>query len=251
MTSASEIVAAFHVPERSVSTVAVADAIADAVRAQPLIEVRTGIDVRSVRRRDDGRFDVTTAGSDDLTAFDVVVNALWEGRLLIDAEMGLKPAETWSHRLRAAIYGSGAPSSIRSATICTGPFGDVKQYADGRFYLSWYDAGLLARGNDLAPPRSDDVVSTARLERVRTETLAALSRFFPAVARLEAAAPPMEMRAGWVYAVGSGSLADPASSLHRRDRFAISADRGYISVDTGKYSAAPWLANRVAAMIAE
>jgi glycine/D-amino acid oxidase-like deaminating enzyme len=248
-TSSEDVVAGFRVPERSVSTVPVADAMAAAVRAEPLIEIRVGVDVRAVRRRDDARLDVIADGADDLTAFDTVVNALWQSRLLIDATMGSTPPGAWSHRLRAAIYAKAPASTIRCATICTGPFGDVKQYADGRIYLSWYNAGLLAQGNALEPPSSDAASSSERLDRVRTETLAALARFFPDVARVETSADSIEVHAGWVYALGSGSLSDPASSLHRRDQFAITADRGYISVDTGKYSVAPWLAQRVAAML--
>ena len=250
-TSSDEIVAGFRVPERSVSTVPVADAIAAAVRAEPLIEIRTGVDVRAVRRRADDRLDLVGDRTEDLTAFDSIVNALWEGRPLVDAALGIRPPGIWSHRLRAAIYAKAPRSSIRGATVCTGPFGDVKQYADGRVYLSWYEAGLLALGNELAPPCSAAEVSVERLEQVRTETLSALSRYFPEVAGLEASADSIEVHAGWVYAIGAGPLSDPASSLHRRDQFVMTADRGYVSVDTGKYSVAPWLDQRVASMLAD
>jgi hypothetical protein len=54
-----------------------------------------------------------------------------------------------------------------------------------------------------------------------------------------------------VYAVGEGSLADRASTLHQRDRFGVVRDGGYISVDTAKYSLAPWIAARVAESIAD
>jgi hypothetical protein len=230
-----------------VSTVPVADAIAAAVHAEPLIELRTDLDVRRVRRRDDGRLDVIVGGGgDELTGFDAAVNALWEGRPSVDATMGITPPASWSHRLRAAIYGKAKPSAFRCATVCTGPFGDVKQYADGRVYLSWYDAGLLAQGSELAPPCAEDHLSEDRLARVRVEIVAALSRFFPDVARLAESADSLEVHAGWVYAIGAGSLADRASELHRRDQFVLTEDRGYISVDTGKYSVAPWLAERVA-----
>ncbi|HEV8449344.1 MAG TPA: FAD-dependent oxidoreductase [Gemmatimonadaceae bacterium] len=250
LTASDQVVAGFRVPERSVSTVAVADAIAAAVRAEPLIEVNTGVQVRAVCRRDDGRFDVTSEPDGiELSRFDRVVNALWEGRPVVDAAMGITPPAPWSHRLRAAIYAKAKPSAIRGATVCTGPFGDIKQYGDGRLYLSWYEAGLLAQGSELAPPLTESLTSAERLARVRAETFAALSRFFPDVARVEASAESIEVHAGWVYAIGRGSLADRASALHRRDQFTMTEDRGYISVDTGKYSMAPWLAEQVAVRI--
>ncbi|HEV8235295.1 MAG TPA: hypothetical protein VGP84_11895, partial [Gemmatimonadaceae bacterium] len=73
-----------------------------------------------------------------------------------------------------------------------------------------------------------------------------LAKFFPEVAGLGASAESIEVHAGWVYAIGQGSLADRTSALHRRDQFVLTSDRGYISVDTAKYSIAPWLAERVA-----
>ncbi len=250
VTTSDEIVAGFRVPERSVSTVPVADSIAGAVRAEPLIDVRTGVEVRAVRRRDDGRFDVIVDAADGgFTRYDVVVNALWEGRPAVDATLGIMPPAPWSHRFRAAIYGKASAFALASATVCTGPFGDVKQYADGRMYLSWYDAGLLAQGSELAPPCSESGSSAGALDRVRIGTLAALAKFFPEIARLVASAESIEVHAGWVYAIGRGSLSDRTSALHRRDQFVLTADRGYISIDTGKYSIAPWLAERVALTI--
>ena len=92
VTASDEIVAGFRVPERSVSTVPVADSIAAAVRAEPLIEVRTGVAVRAVRRRDDDRFDVIVdAANGEFARFDTVVNALWEGRPAVDATLGISP----------------------------------------------------------------------------------------------------------------------------------------------------------------
>ena len=51
---------------------------------------------------------------------------------------------------------------------------------------------------------------------------------------------------GWVVAPGRGTLGDATSDLHRRDRFGVRRSGSYISVDTGKYSTAPWLAQRIA-----
>jgi hypothetical protein len=53
-----------------------------------------------------------------------------------------------------------------------------------------------------------------------------------------------------VFAVGSGPLSDAKSTLHRRDQFGVLRRGTYFSVDTGKYSAAPWLAARIADEIA-
>ncbi|MGE5101472.1 MAG: hypothetical protein ACM3SX_15910, partial [Deltaproteobacteria bacterium] len=76
-------------------------------------------------------------------------------------------------------------------------------------------------------------------------------KFFPAAAQLPSQAQELEVRGGWVYAIGQGSLADRASTLRRRGKFNMTADRGYISIDTAKYSLAPWLAARAARIAAD
>jgi hypothetical protein len=180
------------------------------------------------------------------TGFDVVVNALWEGRPAVDATLGIVPPAPWSHRFRAGIFAHAGDTTLRSAVLCTGPFGDIKRYRDGRLYLSWYKAGLLAEGCAIEPPRSAAMLTPERRERVMQGTLDGLSSFFPAVRDLPRQADVLEVRGGWVYAIGQGSLADRASTLHQRDKFIMTVDRGYISVDTAKYSLAPWLADRIA-----
>jgi glycine/D-amino acid oxidase-like deaminating enzyme len=252
VTSSSDVVAGFRVPERSVSTVPIADLLCRAVRAEPRIELHVATRVEGVHRRDDGRMDVAIRNGADsaFDGFDVVVNALWEGRPAIDASLGVMPPAPWSHRFRVALFAHAPRSRLRSAVLCTGPFGDVKRYADGRLYLSWYQAGLLAEGHAIEPPRDQATLTPERQATVKERTLAALADYFPRVADLPGAASELEVHGGWVYAIGQGSLADRASTLHQRDKFAVSVDRGYISVDTAKYSLAPWLAERVAGLVA-
>ena len=249
-TCSSQVVAGFRVPERSVSTVPIADLLCRAVRAEPRIELRVGAWVEGVTRRADGRMDLTMRSGADAVyrGFDVVVNALWEGRPAVDASLGIMPPAPWSHRFRAGVFAHPERSALRSAVLCTGPFGDVKRYADGRVYLSWYEAGLLAEGQAIEPPREAALLTPERAAGVKEHTLTALADYFPAVSELATGRCPLEVRGGWVYAVGQGSLSDRASSLHQRDKFIVSMDRGYISVDTAKYSLAPWLAARVAAI---
>jgi len=247
VTSSDDVVAGFAVPERSVSTLAVADLLKAAVMNDPRIEVRLNAWVEGVRTRDDGRLDILCSGegSRDLEAFDVVVNGLWESRIAVDATVGIYPPAPWTHRFRATVYGHAPNASFRSAVICTGPFGGVNRYGDGRVYLSWYEAELLAEGNAIEPPRAEATLTEQRKADVAASTIRELTKFFPGVAELT----DFEVHGGWVYAVGKGSLADRASTLHRRDKFGIVRDGGYISVDTAKYSLAPWIAARVVEMV--
>ena len=49
-----------------------------------------------------------------------------------------------------------------------------------------------------------------------------------------------------LLAEGRGPLDDARSTLHRRDRVGIRREGQYVSVDTGTYSMAPWLAHTIA-----
>jgi len=252
LTTSDSVVAGLRVPERSVSTLPVADLLAAAVHDEPRIEVRTSTWVDGVRRRADSRFDIPTTRDrgNDLEGYNVVVNALWEGRLSVDGSVGVSPPSSWSHRFRSAIFAHAPASRLASAVLCTGPFGDTKRYRDGRVYLSWYEAGLLAQGEDIEPPRHAAMLTLDRQREVLEGTLESLSAIFPVVSELSNAVTDRDVHGGWVYAAGKGSLSDPTSRLHRRDEFGITADRGYVSVDTGKYSLAPWLALQVAEIVA-
>lgn len=248
--AASGIEAAFRTPERSVSTRLVADALAARVLADPAIDWQGGLVVARVARRSDGRFLVHSDRGVD-GPFDAVVNALWEGRPAVDRASGHPsfPGVNHHYRYRLSIFATRAePELAPSAVVAFGPFGDVKHYGDGDYYLSWYPAGLLSEAEGGNPPPAPVLDRMAR-DEVRRTIVDRLSDFFPGAGRIVESAEACRLAGGWVYAAASGSLQDPASSLHRRDGFGINACEGYYSIDTGKYSTAPRLAYRVASRI--
>ena len=128
-----------------------------------------------------------------------------------------------------------------SAVLAAGPFGDVKNYDRRHFYLSWYPAGLVAEGGDVAPPE----VRLPSPQSVIDATRESLTMWIPSTCAIFDQAVEIDVGGGWVFAQGHGSLTDPSASVHRRDSFGIAQHGTYFSVDTGKYSSAPWLAQRV------
>lgn len=263
--------AGFRVPERSVSTNWVADRYLEALRGEPAIEWRMSTRVRGVAAAG-ARWRIATgprvggAAGDDTPvqgapiqgvpfdgasfegasfedAFDTVVNALWEGRLEVDASAGLPPEPGWSHRYRQSLFvRTRRDVAMPSAVVATGPFGDVKNYNGRDLYLSWYPHGLRAEGRGVIPPALDGR-SEAGIAAAISDTLGAL---LPQARDIIAGAESVRLEGGWVFAMGQGVLSDPASGLHRRDRFGIRQAGGYFSVDTGKYSTAPSLARELA-----
>ena len=151
-----------------------------------------------------------------------------------------------SYRYRLALFVRTRKSiSLPSTLIATGPFGDVKNYTGTEFYLSWYPAGLMVNEEGFvppAPPQRDGRTA----DRVAAETFAALMELLPGVREIASQSVDRTVEGGWVVVDGRGSLSDPMSSLHQRDRFGIARHGSYITVDTGKYSSAPWLAKMIA-----
>jgi hypothetical protein len=87
--------------------------------------------------------------------------------------------------------------------------------------------------------------------RIVQEKLKNLGRVIPGVCGLLENFESFQVNGGWVYAAGHGALSDPKSDLHRRDRIGLYSKQGYFSIDTGKYSIAPWLAQQVADAVIE
>jgi hypothetical protein len=98
----------------------------------------------------------------------------------------------------------------------------------------------------LGPPPALPRRDWRTAESVATETFAALTKLLPGTAEIESHLAERAVEGGWVVARGQGTLSDPASSLHQRDRFGVSRHGSYITVDTGEYSTAPWLAKKLA-----
>jgi hypothetical protein len=243
------VASGFCVPERSVSTLWVADRFINALEAEPRIEMLMATRVMGVSPAGDsadGKWKVSTEPAPDHSQYDFVVNALWEGKLAVDTYAELKPEHLWSHRYRLAVFlKSNQRCDLPSAVIGFGPFGDIKNYTGEDFYLSWYPAGLVAEGTDIDPPPIPKL-SDSDKSSVASAIVNELGTLLRGVAEVAAAAQDVAVEGGWVFAIGRGSLADARATIHRRYQFGVRRRGSYFSVDTGKYSVAPWLARQVA-----
>ena len=245
------ISSAMRVPERSVSTVQLANALADRVAQDPNITCAMSqrvVDLHLTETNTGSRWTVETA-LDQFGTFSAVVNALWEGRPKIDQQALGKSDSKTHHRYRvSAFITTSRKLDHSSVVIAAGPFGDVKNYNGRQFYMSWYPAGLLAQGEETTPPpipdlsAADKKLIVARIERGLTPVL-------PGVSGILHNANEIQIEGGWVYAQGEGRLENPASSLHGRSLIGLNQTGTYFSVDTGKYSVAPLLAESLAAML--
>lgn len=242
--------AGFHVPERSVQTNWIADRLCAALAAQAGIRQRMNTLVAAVMPVDGiaGPWRVQTR--DEAEPFDIVVNALWHGRVDIDRTAGVEPPAEWSNRYRLSLFVRTRKAfDLRSAVLAVGPFGDIKNYNGRDFYLSWYPAGLVHEVENKSPN-----LFLADALRETNSTIAAIragvTAAFHGLESILDNAEEIRLAGGYVFAQGRGPLASAASTLHRRDRSGIARHGQYFSIDTGKYSIAPWLAQALAREIA-
>jgi glycine/D-amino acid oxidase-like deaminating enzyme len=248
-----DVIAAFQTSEIAVDPHRLRAALVGALDAYH-IPRRTGRQVQRVERIPDG-FSVTTvdsAGNFRSDRTDAVVNCLWDGRLTIDATMGIPRSRPVFHRLKYAVFGHLAtPLDLPTpTTFVLGPFGDVVCWSDGRVYLSWYPVCLAGVSTVLEPPEhwrpaTDDSPPTAKDLEIASATVAALSARMPALRGMRIDG----VKAGVVVAWGESDIDQRDSELHRRYDIGVHDHDGYLSVDTGKLTTAPLFAEHVVARL--
>ena len=182
----------------------------------------------------------------------MVVNALWEGRLKVDASLSLAPGAPcyWRVKYGAFLSGRLPPSLPSSFTVALGPFGDFVNCGFRRAYVSWYPLCLGASGA-LLPDWKRKLPRAAALT-LANGSIAALAELAPRLEELHAHVDETtEVKGGAIFALGSTDIDDAKSRLHARDGCGIMhAGRSYISLDPGKYTIAPYLARQVAELVA-
>jgi len=103
----------------------------------------------------------------------------------------------------------------------------------------------------VAAPLAGSPEEGAAEQSKMTRLYAPITNWRLPVRNIERAPSKVRVQGGWVYSQGGGSLDDPGAAVHRRNRLGISRLGSYFSVDTGKYSVAPTLAERLARAVAE
>jgi glycine/D-amino acid oxidase-like deaminating enzyme len=250
-----EVAAVFDSPEVAVDPVALADLLRRRIADESRVEVRTGHRVASVKRRAGGGFRVggtvpREPGEEWTESTDQVVNALWAGRIAVDESMGLRPDRRWMHRLKHGVSVRW-PATLPvppSATVISGPFGEVVSYPDRTTYLTWYPSCVLGYSTEVTPPSSWETHPGGRLRQdIVTGTVAGLARLVPGLADLrEEHLADAVVKGGVIVAWGETDIDDPHSELHNRFAIGVTTEDGYHSVDPGKLTMAPYFAQRCA-----
>ena len=242
----SVAIEAFDTPEIAIDPVALARAVCARTKADPRIEIKLQHHVLSVEDADGLEVLARTPHGELRERYDHVVNALWEGRLLLNAKRGLHPGRPWLHRLKYGISfrlpeNNGVPLS---ATFVSGPFGEIVSYSDGLTYLTWYPACLSAMSTDYAPPEWPTYPSEQHRAQILEGTLKAMSQFVLCLRPLDAnSLQDVIIKGGVILAWGKTDIVDPRSELHCRFDIGITSIGRFHSVDPGKLTMAPYFAD--------
>ena len=245
----SQVQAVFRTPEISVDPAVLSTAIDDRVAGEPSIARVFGVEVKAVRFvGEEMLVDYEADGARHAQAYDHVVNALWEGRLLIDRSAGLPVPAPWLFRLKyhLRLTDEAMREGVASTTMVLGAFGDIVNFGGGELLLTWYPAGRRAVTAAIAPPNWPSVPEAGLCHELRGEIPAGLAAGVPALRKLT----PLTLAAarvggGPIFALGAEDIDDPASQLHERYAIGVRSLGRYHSIDTGKLTTAPLFAKMV------
>lgn len=206
--------------------------------------------IRSVERRDSGmmiRYIDTYEKEHSLQA-DLAVNCLWHGRIAVDKTLGIHTSKQSIYRLKYGLLGQdgGRKSRLTSTTFVLGAFGDLVRYKGGEIYASWYPECMT----DLTRDEEIPDAWTARMsgkepwsshKSMVGASTAALGQLHGDVssATFHTAVP------GVIVAWGTSDIDDPESELHSRSNIGLNSCGDYFSIDTGKFTMAPYFANQL------
>ena len=249
------ITAAYRTAEIGIDSEALAVLIRARLAANRSVHCHFGTNVMAVRMASgEASIEFKTGEKKGRARYDHVVNTLWDGRLIIDKTAGIEPPRPWlyrvKHYLRLKHVNDGC--CLPTTTVVLGPFGDIVTYDNNEAFLSWYPAGMQGLSSDLSPPSWPLTLDYDTSLKVRNETLKALAKIVPAVARLSSEAiESCRIKGGVIFAWGSTDIPDPTSALHERYSIGPHSFGRYHSVDTGKLTMAPCFGKKLADWILE
>jgi glycine/D-amino acid oxidase-like deaminating enzyme len=240
--SDAKVQAVFKTIERSIDPAFVANHLGEAINAAEHITsfYNTGVEsIDAVSHA--GPFYIVTRAGERHGPYDSVINAMWEDRLRIDAQLGIIPQRSWLHRYKHAVHLSGIKNpSIPCSTLVLGSFGDYVYFGNGVGYLSWYPVCRTAMTSELVP--EDELVSAEEKRKILRQTREAMADYMPALADERIDMDHAEVQGGFIFAWGSADISDLRSELHHRSDVGVRSYGEYHSIDTGKYCLGPLFA---------
>jgi glycine/D-amino acid oxidase-like deaminating enzyme len=241
--------AVFETTEIAVDPREVAELLEARLRADPAVRIHTSVRVESVRPDPHGVRLELRRPEPELARFDQVVNCAWDGRLVLDRTAGVPPVRRASFRRKyfLRLPAAQVPKTLRSTTVVLGGFGDVVRYGGGDVFLSWYPVGCQGLETGLSPSPLGAGLTREQEQTLRDGIVGGLADLVPALRRFSARdLAAAELSHGIIFALGDTDVDDPDSRLHQRYQVGPQSFGPYHTIDTGKYTLAPYFARALA-----
>lgn len=241
MFNGENIVGAFATNEIAIDSVALAVKLRERITQDPRIALRLGRNVTAVEGEHDQLIVRSTATPDDADTdtFNGVVNALWDGRMAIDATRSIHPGRKWIHRCKHGIrFHAPGALNLPSVTVSLGPYGDLVNYGNGNYLLSWYPVCMTSRSDAIEPPVWPDAPDEPLLSQMVTETFSAMSQIVPKLGDLKPT--NISVKSGIIFAWGNTDIDDRGSELHSRYEIGVQSHGHYHTINPGKLTMAPY-----------
>ena len=231
-------------PEFSVNPVQVSNLVSTAVLVNNNIDFRGNTKVQEVSITANSSYRLTLIEKDQLSNqdFDACINCLWEERIRFDEMLDIITARSPLTRYKATInfyQQKNGYRDIPSTTLVIGPFGDVVNYGNGNYYLSWYPSCKIGESitTDLTDLKNQ-VLGINKPDLIRN-SIDSLARYLPSVIDFKKIADKAILGGGYICGWGKTDITDIDSGLHNRSAIGIEVFKHWISVNTGKYCTAP------------
>jgi len=174
---------------------------------------------------------------------DVVFNCLWEGRMILDKQMGMQVEKGYNLRLKYGIIVKPLKSDRRlsSFSVIQGPYGDFVNFHQSKeAYFCWYPSSMKGMVIDQSIPTSWDEACDGKIpqtvrQKLVNENFKHFKRLIPSLSDFQV----LSIIGGVIVAKGRHDIDLRDSKLHERNEFPITQNDGYFSINTGKFTSAP------------
>lgn len=239
--------AVFDTPEAALEPRKLADSLVPALVGEPRVELVLETDVLAVEASEGlpSVLSRTADGHRETRQYSHVVNALWEGRLAVDATLGLFPQRSWINRFKYGIRFRPPVNfpSLPTVAVLLGPFGELLTYQSGMIYSSWYPACMRRVAYGAEEPVLPMYPDEALKREIVAGTIAGMSGIVPKLRDLDTRElSDTEVIGGVIVAPGRTDIPDPTSELHTRHGMGVTTHGSYHSVYPGKFTLTPYLA---------
>ena len=190
-------------------------------------------------------------GAEYADTYDRVANTLWHGRLEIDKTLGISPPQRWIYRYKLGGW-LNLPvnrAAIPSLTLVLGPYGDVVNFGSQGLYFSWYPTGMIGTSFELKPPDTLGALTEIERSEILRRSFDEMQKRCPRLATLAYSEEVVQGAGGVIFAWGQSDIDEGNSRLHTRYEIGIHSSGNYHSVNTGKYTMAPYLGWKTAERI--